>query len=174
MPLVIFIKAFLCAITIASYEGSFVDSWAMDFPKIDCFDLIYPNKSDKAQVSFARWATFGAGFLAMIMALYIASLNVQSLWDQYLQLLALIGGGLPGVFALGLLTRKANSNGVLIGLLLSIVITWAVQHYTHVSSFLHGFVAIASTIIIGYIASLLIPTKDKAQLSGLTVWDRNV
>jgi len=142
--------------------------------KIDCFDLLYPNKSDKAQVSFARWATFGAGFLAMIMALYIASLNVQSLWDQYLQLLALIGGGLPGVFALGLLTRKANSNGVLVGLLISIVITWSVQHYTHVSSFLHGFVAIASTIIIGYIASILLPTNDKAQLKGLTVWDRNV
>jgi SSS family transporter len=142
--------------------------------KIDCFDLLYPNKSDKAQVSFARWATFAAGLLAMIMALYIASLNVQSLWDQYLQLLALIGGGLPGVFALGLLTRKANSNGVLIGLLVSILITWAVQHYTHISSFLHGFVAIASTIVIGYVASLLIPTKDKSHLKGLTVWDRNV
>ncbi len=140
--------------------------------KIDCFDLLFPHKSDAAQVKFARWATFSAGVLAMGMALYIASLNVQSLWEKYLQLLALIGGGLPGVFALGLLTRKANSNGVLIGLIVSITITWAVQHFTHVSSFLHGFVAIASTIIIGYIASIILPTKDNTQLAGLTVWDR--
>ena len=52
-----------------------------------------------------------------IIAVIMASMNVKSLWDTFAALMGLIGGGFPGIFALGLLTRRANTPGVVIGLL---------------------------------------------------------
>ena len=131
--------------------------------KTDCFDLLFPQAKDRQQVAVARWATLVAGVLGIAMAAYIAGLNLTSLWDKYLQLIALIGGGLPGVFALGLLTKRANPPGVITGLLASIAITWYVQHFTKIDTFLHSFVAVFSAIVIGYVASLLFPSRGSAR-----------
>jgi hypothetical protein len=74
---------------------------------------------------------------------------------------------------LGLLTRRANAPGVIVGALASIAVTWAVQYHTETSEFLHVFIAITSCIVIGYVASLcLAPVAAKKALSGLTLWDR--
>ena len=139
----------------------------------DVQGMFRPNATEDNRVKLARRTTLVAGVIATGMAAYIASMGVPSLWEQYLKLAALIGGGFPGVFALGLLTRRASSVGVIIGALGSIVITWWVQTYTHTSVFLHGFVAISSCMVIGYAASLIFPTKDAARknLRGLTFWD---
>lgn len=129
-------------------------------------------RTDAQRAAIARWTTVIAGVLATAMAAFIASLNVASLWDQYLKLLALIGGGFPGVFGLGLLTRRANTAGVLCGAIASIALTWWVQTYTSLSVFLHAFIAIASCMAIGYGCSLLFGRRpDRADLVGLTVWD---
>lgn len=120
----------------------------------------------------ARWTTVALGALGTATAALIASLQVQSLWDQYLKLLALIGGGFPGVFALGLLSRRANAPGVLTGAIASIGITWWVQNFTTLSVFLHAFIAIASCMAIGYAASLVLGRLPVAgELEGLTVRD---
>lgn len=126
-----------------------------------------------AQVRLARWATLAGGVIATGMAMFLAWRNLPSLWDAFLNLTALIGGGFPGVFALGILTRRANSGGVIIGAVASIVVTGCVQHYTTINPFLQAFVAIASCIVVGYMASFLfagrVVTRD---LKGLTIWDR--
>ena len=127
-------------------------------------------RTDRDRVRIARWTTVIAGLIATAMAAFIASLNVASLWDQYLKLLALIGGGFPGVFGLGLLTRRANTPGVLCGAVASIGITWWIQNHTSLSVFLHAFVAIGSCMVIGYGMSFLLGKRpDPAALAGLTL-----
>lgn len=129
-------------------------------------------RTDRQRATIARWTTVVAGVVATGMAAFIASMNVASLWDQYLKLLALIGGGFPGVFGLGLLTRRANTPGVLCGAIASIAITWWVQNYTSMSVFLHAFTAIASCMAIGYVMSLVLGRRpEAASLDGLTLWD---
>lgn len=131
------------------------------------------NATEPQRVKLARRTTLVAGIIATGMAAYIAHKGVPSLWEQYIKLAALIGGGFPGVFALGLLTRRATSTGVIIGAICSVVVTWWVQTFTNTSVFLHGFVAIASCMVIGYAASLLFPDKKvvSRNLRGLTMWD---
>jgi len=130
------------------------------------------RRSDAARSRTARWTTVVAGMLATAMAAFIASLHVPSLWDEYLKLLALIGGGFPGVFGLGFLTRRANAPGVITGAIASIGITWWVQNYTDISVFLHAFIAIGSCMAIGYGASLLLGRRpEDAALQGLTLWN---
>jgi Na+/proline symporter len=131
-----------------------------------------PQATEKQRLRLARLATLGSGVVATGMAAYLASLNVTSLWEQFLRLIALIGGGFPGVFALGLLSRRANAPGVIIGTLASIEVTVWVQYATKTVSFLHTFVAIAACMVIGYIASFFFAAKaEKKDLRGLTLWD---
>jgi Na+/proline symporter len=131
-----------------------------------------PQATEAQRLQLARRATLVSGVIATAMAAFLASLNVTSLWDQFLKLIALIGGGFPGVFALGLLTRRANSPGVIVGALASIAVTAWVQFNTKAISFVHTFVAIGACIVIGYLASLLFgAAAQKKDLRGLTLWD---
>lgn len=131
-----------------------------------------PRASEALQARAARTATLLCGLIATGMAVFLAWRNVSSLWDEFLKLVALIGGGFPGVFALGLLTRRASARGVIVGTIASIAITWWVQTYTTTSVFLHSFVAVASCMITGYLASLLLPSRTPAKsFQGLTLWD---
>ncbi len=132
-----------------------------------------PTATAGQQVRLARRATLICGAIATAMATWLAWRNVSSLWDEFLKLTALIGGGFPGVFALGLLTRRAHARGVMVGAIASIAVTWVVQNYTDTNTFLHVFVAISSCVIIGYAASLVLPADgEKKELRGLTIWDR--
>jgi Na+/proline symporter len=137
------------------------------------FQLTFrPKAASQQQVRLARGMTLVSGIIATGMAAFLAWRNVSSLWDEFLRLIALIGGGFPGVFALGFLTRRASSRGVILGTLASIAITWWIQNYTQTSVFLHSFVAIASCMVVGYVASLLLPDRARRQsLAGLTLWD---
>ena len=134
--------------------------------------LLRPDTPPDRQVRLARGATLLCGVVAIGMAALLAWRGSASLWDEFLKLTALIGGGFPGVFALGLLTRRANSRGVFIGALGSIAVTWGVQTYSKTSPFLHAAVAIGSCMAIGYVASWLTGGREgKKDLRGLTLWD---
>ena len=132
-----------------------------------------PEATEQQRLRLGRISTLAAGLIATAMAAWLAWRGAASLWDEYLKLIALIGGGFPGVFALGLLSRRANSTGVIIGVLTSVLVTWLVQTFTSTSAFLHGFVAVASCMLVGYLASLCCAgSAVQKNLSGLTVWDR--
>lgn len=132
-----------------------------------------PDATEAERLRLARRATLAAGAIATGMAIFLAWRGAASLWDVYLQLVALIGGGFPGVFALGLMTRRANAPGVIVGVLASVAVTALVQYGTKTNTFLHVFVAVATCVIVGYVASLCFAGRAKKKdLSGLTMWDR--
>lgn len=127
-----------------------------------------PASSEAAQMRLARATTVAVGGLATATAMLMAGMNLQSLWETFATLMALIGGGFPGIFGLGLLTRRANAPGVAIGLTVSIVITFLVKHHTPTNVFLLGSVAVGSCIAAGYVASLFFPPPP-GSLAGLTI-----
>lgn len=134
---------------------------------------LQPSTTEGERVRFARRATCICGVIATAMAIFLATRNSTSLWDTFLKLIALIGGGIPGIFALGLLTRRANSAGVIVGAIASIGFTAWVQSATKVNVFFHGFIALASCVVVGYIASLALAGWNRPRnLQGLTLWDR--
>jgi SSS family transporter len=132
-----------------------------------------PAADDALRLRVARITTLLCGLLGIAMASWLAAQNARSLWDEFMKLVALFGGGFSGVFALGLLSRRAHAKGVLIGAIASIIITWLVQQHTALSPFAHSFVAIASCMLIGYIASLVLPPPAARSLAGLTLWDQS-
>ena len=139
----------------------------------DFLPALRPGADEALRMRVARHTTLVCGLLGIAMASWLAAQNARSLWDEFMKLIALFGGGFSGVFALGLLTRRAHAKGVLVGAIASILITWLVQRHTALSPFAHGFVAIASCMLIGYVASLLLAPPATRSLAGLTLWDQS-
>ena len=153
--------------TLSSSLGAVAAISASDF-----MNVLRPGLADAKGVALGRWITLAGGVFATGMALWVASIGSSSLWDQSIRLLALFGGPLPGVFALGMLTRRAHSVGVIIGSAAGIAATVYVQNYTPINAFFHAFLAFAATVVVGYLASLVIPRPvAQSQLTGFTIWD---
>lgn len=103
----------------------------------------------------ARKATLVIGVLGIAFALFMATLEIQSLWDEFQKILGLVIGSLGGVFLLGLLVKRANSNGVLIGIAGSIIVQIFVAVYQPVHLLAYSATGVISCFIIGGLASLL-------------------
>ena len=77
-------------------------------------------------------------------------------------------GGLGGLFALGIFTRRANGSGCLIGAIVSAVALLCVQSFTNIHFFLYAATGTIVCFVVGYLASLLIPASTR-NLEGLTI-----
>ena len=129
------------------------------------------NVSDHACLTLARRLTAALGLLATASALFMATYEIQSLWDLFQKLIGLLGGSMAGLFLLGIFTRRANAPGALIGAVVGAVVLYLVQSYTQVHFFLYAAVGIVTCSIVGYLASLAFP-PDRRSLEGLTIFTR--
>ncbi len=135
----------------------------------DFYRPLRPGVSDRHVLAVARGLTVLLGALGTGSAVVMAILNSPSMWDQYMKVVGLFGGGLAGLFALGIFTRRTHGPGALVGFVASAVILYTAATYEVVHGVLYAAVGIASCVAIGYVASLVIPAKRRA-LEGLTMF----
>lgn len=139
---------------------------------VDFYKRFKKNVTDQASLRLAKWITVVTGVFGTAFALVLSRYSLPSLWDTFIMLTGLLGGGFGGVYALGMFSRRANWQGALVGIVSSIFITLAVRAYTNIHVLLYGGVAIISCIVIGYIVSLFFPVQT-ASLTGLTVFKQD-
>lgn len=137
----------------------------------DFYQRFRPDADEAGSVRLARLLTLVLGAVGMGGAMLLATFDIISLWDVFLQVLGLLGGGLAGVFALGIFTKKANTKGVLIGVAVSWIVLICVQRLTSIHFFLYAAIGIIVCVVTGYLASLLF-SSDGRDLSGLTIHTR--
>ena len=117
--------------------------------------------SERHALNAARVITLFFGLLGTAAAVYAAQIEAVSLWDPFLKLLNFVGGGLAGVFALGVFTKRANGIGALTGAAVSAIAVVLIQR-TEVHFLLHGMVGFLASFIAGYLTSLLVPARSEA------------
>jgi cyclically-permuted mutarotase family protein len=120
-----------------------------------------PKITDKKLLQIARIATIITGVLGVLLALWMASSNIKSLWDQFYRYLGLFTGGLGGMFLLGMLTKKANATGTLLGLVVSALLIWYISVFTEINFLMYAFFGVASCFVFGYIFSLIFKDKNR-------------
>jgi Na+/proline symporter len=98
----------------------------------------------------------------------MAGWGIKSLWDQLNMCIGLFAGGLGGLFLLGIFSRRAHGAGAIVGLVASGLVQYLVKTATPVHLWLYTFTGVASCLIIGYAASILIPAGAKSA-DGLTL-----
>src|SRR3546814_6722175 len=82
------------------------------------------------ELTLARMMTFILGAIGILFAYYMATLSVNSIWDEFNKVLGIILGSMGGVFLLGLLVRRANSFGAMVGIACSIIAQLYVSLFT--------------------------------------------
>ena len=135
----------------------------------DFYRPLVPGASDRHLLAVARWLTLLLGVLGTGSAVLMAVLNSPSMWDQYMKVIGLFGGGLAGLFALGIFTRRTHAAGAIAGFLASAVVLYLVAAHETVHGLLYAAVGITSCVLVGYVASLLIPAR-RPDLAGLTIF----
>lgn len=128
-----------------------------------------PETPDKTWLWCARVITFALGVMVTACAVIMATYDIASMWDQWNKIMGLFGAGLAGLFALGILTRRANGYGALVGMAVAAGCLWYIQGYTRIHFFAWSSIGIVLCVTIGYVVSLLIPARRKS-LDGLTVY----
>ena len=123
----------------------------------DIHNKITPHSGLKA----AKVATLVFGLFGLAFAYMMASWEIRSMWDEFNKILGLVLGSMGGLFLLGMITRKANSTGAVVGVVGSIIIQLFVMSYESVHLLLYTTTGFLSCFIIGYIFSLITPGDNK-------------
>lgn len=123
------------------------------------FRFNWNKNADKLKL--ARKATLIIGVIGTLFAFMMATWDIKSLWDEFQKVLGLIIGGLGGVFLLGILSKRANALGVLIGLGASIIVQIFVGVYQPVHLLLYAATGFISCYVCGFVASLFFTKTNK-------------
>ncbi len=128
----------------------------------DFYARLRKNKNDLSTVKIAKWTTLLVGVLGTSYSLFLSKFKIISFLDHYDITIAYTLCSVSGIFLLGILTKRANSRGVIIGLISSTIFIFFYHKYAHTHFLLLLTISTASTFIFGYIASLLSPEESPA------------
>ncbi|MEH6420053.1 sodium:solute symporter [Pseudomonas sp. CGJS7] len=136
---------------------------------VDFYDKLAKNRTPKQSVFFAEVMTVLVGLIGIGTALLLSKFDIHSLFDLSIELAGLLGGGFAGAYTLGMFTRRANWQGVAIGIAGSIVLTLGIWTLQMVHPYYYLAISILLCIVIGYAASLCFPPPPQS-LKGLTIF----
>lgn len=125
--------------------------------------------SEKSYLKAARWITVVSGVLGTIAGLVFINPDIRSLLVEYFKIIGMFMGVLGGLFLLGLLTKRTNSWGAMIGIFCSVGVVMLVWRHDLAHGFIFATIGISSCVIIGYVASLLLPCANH-EIEGLTIY----
>ncbi len=137
---------------------------------VDFYEKWVKHPNPKVSVRFAEAMTIVTGLLGMGVALLLSRYDIHSLFDISIELAGLLGGGFAGAYTLGMFTRRANWQGVAIGVAVSIALTVTAWTFSLVHPYFYLAISILLCIVVGYAASYLFP-PPRQSLAGLTIYD---
>lgn len=111
--------------------------------------------SEKSDVATSRVITVLWGGLGTLLACYVDRFGM--IVEQTQTLLGLVGGGLGGIFFLGLFTRRANAPGTLIGAIAGTTATASVMWGTKIHFMWYYVIGMSVCVVVGYLMSFLFP-----------------
>lgn len=136
---------------------------------VDFYEKLVQNPTPKKSVLFAELATVATGLIGIGAALWLSRFNSHSLFDVSIELAGLLGGGFAGAYTLGMFTRRANWQGVAIGIIGSTCLTTLAWTMKLVHPYFYLPISIMLCIVLGYLASYLFPAPAQS-LEGLTIY----
>jgi SSS family solute:Na+ symporter len=162
----------LVLLALLSAAMSTADSGCHSIATVALNDLIrrfVPHWEEATFLKLARGLVLAAGLLSTFLAGWMTMLSREALFAIFAAMVAIFGGSVGSIMALGLLTRQAHSKGVLCGVIISLVGTTISVFALDLHPTLFAAIAFALGCIGGLLASLVISTTPR-NLHGLTVY----
>ena len=142
-----------------------------------------PDVSDKTKLRAGRLVVVIAGLGAVAIAVLYAVSHGGAVLETIFSFYAIFSAGIVGIFLLGLCTKRANKQGLYIGLVVCILFTayamltspqkmpdgtkqalldFGPWNYTH-SKYMLGVYSHIIVLVVGYIASLFFKAPEKCE-----------
>lgn len=137
----------------------------------DFYRRINKNSTDRQRLFLMKAGSILVGCVGTGMAYFMAQLEIESMFQTWSEILALLGGGFVGIYLLGMFTRRTSSVGAVIGAVGSIGCTVLLKDYTDVHWVFFTPAAVGACMVMGYFSSFLFPSKREKDISGLTIFD---
>ena len=150
--------------TVSTSMNSIATTIVTDFMRP--FDVC---RSEKSYLNAARLLTFTMGVIGTLAGLLFISPEIRSLMEEYFKVIGMFMGALGGLFVLGVSTRRANGWGALIGIFAGVVVMISAWLMEWADGYLFATIGILTCLLVGYLASLLLPSEEK-NLDGLTLF----
>ncbi|MCP4849194.1 MAG: sodium/solute symporter [Verrucomicrobiaceae bacterium] len=153
--------------TVSTSMNSTATTLVTDFLKPMNYHDPEGDDSDLKYLKTARKLTVVMGVLGTAFGLVFINPDIKSLFDEFIKIVGLIMGMLGGLFLLGVLSRRANATGALIGCAGGVAVVFWVWKGTEVAAYFYPFVSVSSCFVIGLIASYIF--SGRGDTEGLTV-----
>lgn len=124
--------------------------------------------NDSGDVRLSRVVTIAWGAIGVLLACFVGQLG--TILEQTLTLAGLIGGGLGGIFFLGLFTRRANATGAILGGIVGTAATAAVMFTTDIHFTWYYSIGMITCVVVGYGVSLVTHSPPNTPLGVMDYW----
>ncbi len=135
--------------TISSNINSVAAAFSIDFWK-----RFRTSSSDSQLVTVARWASVVSGMVGLLLALFMATWDIQSFLDFFNEALGLLTSGLGGLFFIAVFMKRVKGNAALIGFIAGEAVVFLMNGYTDANFLLFGATGMAVSIVTAWLLSI--------------------
>ena len=90
----------------------------------------------------------------------MAGFEIKFLWDAFNKVLGLIIGSMSGLLILGILVKRSNSTGAIIGFVLSLLIQIYIASQSSIHLLLYTGTGMISCVVLEVLGSVIFPEKE--------------
>ena len=141
---------------LSSAINSLASTTVVDFYR----PLFTKGVTTQSELRLSRWITVLWGLVLVFLA--ILSRGVQSILEAGLTIASITYGSMVGVFLLGVLTRRANERGSILGMAAGLLSMLAVWHFSTIAFTWYVLIGSVITFSVGYAASLVYAPRGEA------------
>ncbi len=132
---------------LSSALNSLASTTVVDFYR----PFIRSNARPEDELRISRWMTVAWGVILVLLA--ILSRGIRSVLEAGLTIASITYGSMVGVFLLGVLTKKANERGSILGMAAGLLSMLGVWYFSDVAFTWYVLIGTMITFVVGYAAS---------------------
>ena len=134
--------------TISSNINSVATAFSIDFWKR------FRHTTDSQLVVVARWASVVSGMIGLLLALLMATWDIQSFLDFFNEALGLLTSGLGGLFFIAVFMKRVKGYAALIGFVVGEAVVFWMSECTDANFFLYGATGMVVSIVVAWLLSI--------------------
>ena len=122
--------------------------------------------SDADLLRCGKVCTVAVGLLGGAMALVLANMDIQSIYDQFQRFLGVLTGGLGCLFFMGIFMKRVNAVGATVGLVVNYVVCFSLDRLAFAGKphlLLYGAIGMAACLVVAPVASMVCKRNSKGQ-----------
>ncbi len=135
--------------TISSNINSVSTAFSIDF-----YQRFRPATSDSKLLNVARVSSMVSGLIGLLLALLMATWNIQSLLDYFNTILGLLTSGLGGLFFMAVFMPRVKGYAALLGFILGEAVVFWMAYCTDASLFLYGATGMVVSVLVAWVLSI--------------------